>query len=833
MKNQLPDHHQSPASGAGDEKSPVSSVSENFDETPAIISGQIKTRTLLKHMRQIMASNEEGLTAATNELAGSNPSHPPSATAISAQARLDQIVKLVAHELGAEVCSIYVMRAGEVLELFATEGLRSEAIHRTRLRTGEGLTGMIAAQIKPLVLADAWAHPNFVYRPETGEDIYRSFVGVPIRRSGRVLGVITIQNRTTRNYPDDVVETIETIAMVLGELIASGNLINPSEVNFNEPLAIKPGRFEGMKINPGIAIGRAILHRPLITIKEMLTDDPERDMARLDAAVKGMQSSLAALFDSDIPPDLEVRDVFETYRMFAHDRGWLNRIREAIQGGLSVEAAVQKTHQEQRARLRDIADPYLRERLSDFEDLTNRLMLHLSGHHSNLAASGTLSQFGKGEVSGILIAKTMGPVELLEYDRRILRGMVLEEGSPTSHVAIVARAFDIPVIGRVRELLDRVDHGDLLILDGDNAQVFVRPSEEIEESFRQILVKRSKQRESFRAMRDLETVSRDQQRVTLYANAGLLSDAITAEEVGADGIGLYRTELGYMLRSGFPSLPAQTEVYRRILEVAKNKRVIFRTLDIGGDKMLPYFPIEGDENPAMGWRSIRISLDRPQLLRLQIRAMLIAAAGRELAVMFPMIATVDEFDRAKDLLDREICKLTGSGCALPSCVKVGIMVEVPALFWQVPEFLKRVDFMSVGSNDLVQFIYASDRGSSRMSGRYDSLSPPILRALQGLSSACRDSKVELSVCGEMAGQPLEAMALLGIGIRSLSMSPALIGVIRQMVRNSHVQELESFVDTAIRRSCPSIRSELQSFVRERIGLAPLETQDPDRDDPLD
>ncbi|MDI9409219.1 MAG: phosphoenolpyruvate--protein phosphotransferase [Candidatus Pacebacteria bacterium] len=823
MNNSLPDETKAPVMPPETQESPEGRVAA----TPIDAGHQVKSRHLLKQMRQIMASDGEDET-------GESPESPESTTqsgqtqSLTAQQRLDRIVRLVARELAAEVCSIYVMRAGEVLELFATEGLRIEAIHRTRLRTGEGLTGMIAAQIKPLVLADAWAHPNFVYRPETGEDIYRSFLGVPIRRSGRVLGVIIIQNRTTRHYTEDEVETIETIAMVLGELIASGDLVSSSEINFTEPLAVKPGRYEGMKINPGISIGRAILHRPLITIKEMLTDDPDRDIARLDAAVEGMQSSLADLFESDMPPDIEVRDVFETYRMFANDRGWLNRIREAIQGGLSVEAAVQKTHQEQRARLRDIADPYLRERLSDFEDLTNRLMLHLSGQHANSRHALT-----NGQKNGILIARSMGPVELLEYDRRSLRGLILEEGSPTSHVAIVARAFDIPVIGRVKDLLDRVDHGDILIVDGDNGQVFVRPSEEIEDSFRQIIAKRSQQRETFRAMRDLAAVSVDNQRVTLYANAGLLSDAIAAEEVGADGIGLYRTELGYMLRSGFPSLSAQTEVYRRVLEVAPHKPVIFRTLDIGGDKMLPYFPIDGDENPAMGWRSIRISLDRPILLRLQLRAMLRAAAGRELAVMFPMIATVEEFDRARALLDREIADLASSGGAIPSRVKVGIMVEVPALFWQVPEFLRRVDFMSIGSNDLLQFIFASDRGSSRMSNRYDSLSPAILRALRDLSSSCRAAGVELSVCGEMAGQPLEAMALLGIGIRSLSMSPVLIGVIRQMVRNCHIAELQAFVGTAIDRSSSTIRPELRSFVREQFGHDSMRPEDPEADEQVD
>ncbi|MCK6453138.1 MAG: GAF domain-containing protein, partial [Alphaproteobacteria bacterium] len=351
----------------------------------------------------------------------------------SAQERLDRIVKIIAAEMVAEVCSAYVRRAGDVLELCATEGLRAESVHRTTLRIGEGLVGVIAAQARPLALADAQSHPNFAYRPETGEEIYHSLMGVPILREGRVLGVLVVQNRTQRQYTEEEIEALETIAMILAELAASGELVSRVPAGPLQGPSM-PLRLTGVRICAGVALGRAVLHQPSVAIKRVVAEDPETELKRLREAVAGLHDALDRMMAAaDLASAGEHRDVLEAYRMFAEDRGWLGRIREAIRSGLTAEAAVQKVQNDTRVRMNQVEDEYLRERLHDLEDLNNRLLMHLAG-------GGGAAPPEELPDDAVLIAHGMGPAELLDYDRRKLRGLVLEEGSPTAHVAIVARA---------------------------------------------------------------------------------------------------------------------------------------------------------------------------------------------------------------------------------------------------------------------------------------------------------------------------------------------------------------------------------------------------------
>ncbi|MBX6322417.1 MAG: GAF domain-containing protein [Rhodospirillaceae bacterium] len=566
----------------------------------------------------------------------------------TAQERLDRIVALIAGAMVAEVCSAYVRRAGDMLELFATHGLKPEAVHKTRLRVGEGLVGDIAAHARPLALADAQSHPDFAYRPETGEEIYHSLMGVPILRGGRVLGVLVVQNRAQRQYAEDEVEALETIAMVVAELVASGELIGPEEIERGEADAAAPMRLEGVPLASGLAIGVALLHEPQVVLRQLVAEDPERELERLRTALAGMKDALDAMLASaDIAAGGEHRDILETYRMFAEDRGWIGRITEAIRSGLTAEAAVQKVKNDTRARMAQATDPYLHERLLDLDDLANRLLQHLSGG----AVTGAMAEGLPDDF--ILVARNMGPAELLDYDRRRLRGLLLEEGSPTAHVAIVARALDIPVVGRVPNALIRIAPGDPLVLDGHSGLVLVRPAEDALQAYARALRERRARQAVFAATRDLPAVTRDGQRISLNMNAGLLIDMPHLKESGADGVGLYRTEIQFMVRSGFPDVASQTEFYRRVLDEADGKPVVFRTLDVGGDKVLPYWAETAEENPAMGWRAIRIALDRPAVLRQQIRALLAAAAGRPLHLMFPMIADVGEFDAACRILDME------------------------------------------------------------------------------------------------------------------------------------------------------------------------------------
>lgn len=726
----------------------------------------------------------------------------------SPQERLDRLVKVIAEEMAAEVCSVYVMRAGEVLELFATEGLNPDAVHKTRLRVGEGLVGTVAATARPLNLPDAQSHPQFSYRPETGEEIYHSLLGVPILRGGRVRGVVVIQNQALRVYDDEEIEALDIIAVVMAELIAREELISPEERTTAQGNAILPTRLTGVKINGGLAVGEAVLHMTRVGVQQMFSDDPDEEHVRLANALSSMHSELDQMLEMHELSDVgEHRDVIATYRQFAEDRGWVRRIREAIDGGLTAEAAVQKIQEDNRARMSQISDPYLRERLHDLEDLANRLVQHLSG----TTIGGSDDQLPDRVV---LLARNMGPAELLDYQPGRLRGLLLEEGSPTSHVAIVARALNIPVIGMVEGLLSRIDSLDPVVVDGDNAQIFVRPGEDILQMAASNIELQERRREAYAAMRGEPAISRDGVRIILNVNAGLLMDLNGLDESGADGIGLYRTEIPFMVRAEFPDVETQTELYRNVLAQAGDRPVMFRTLDIGGDKQLPYFRDVLEENPAMGWRAIRVGLDRPGMLRRQLRALIRASEGRKLSVMFPMVAEVAEFISAKKILDMEIARARARDAKLPTELKVGVMLEVPGLMWQLDALLPIIDFLSVGSNDLFQFMFATDRGNPRVADRYDVLSPGLLSLLRSLVRRCEDAEVSLSLCGEMAGRPLEAMALIGMGFRNISMPPATIGAVKSMVRSLLVASLRDYLETLYDLPDHSLREKLRSFSRD-------------------
>ena len=726
----------------------------------------------------------------------------------TAQERLNTIVRIVAADMVAEVCSTYVLRAGEVLELFATEGLRPEAVHRTRLRVGEGLVGLIAASGRPLALADAQSHPDFAYRPETGEEIFHSLMGVPILRGDRVLGVLVVQNRIQRHYTEDDIEVLQTIAMVMAELVASGELVSPSERQPGTGTGLSVVRLDGVRLNPGLAVGAAVIHAPRIVARQIVAEDPQAELERLRAALSSMQSAIdAMLAESDVARGGEHREILETYRMFAADRGWIQRMREAVSGGLTAEAAVTKVQDDTRVRMSQIPDRYLRERLHDFEDLTNRLLQHLAGNPATSALAELPEEF-------VLVARSLGPAELLDYDRRRLRAVVLEEGSATAHVAIVARALDIPMVGRAKGTLQRIEAGDVLVVNGDEAHVLVRPGEDVMQSVEQAIKVRIGDRARYAAFRSLPAETRDGVAVSLLLNAGLTLDLPHLDETGAEGIGLFRTELPFMIRNAFPGVAAQVDLYARVLEQARERPVVFRTLDIGGDKLLPYMPEVRDENPAMGWRALRIALDRPAMLRQQLRALIRASVGRPLQVMFPMVAEVAEFETARIVLEKELARCRSRGEPLPTEVKAGVMVEVPALLFQLPALLSRVDFLSVGTNDLAQFLFASDRGNPRLAERYDTLSPAFLGALAEVVRAANERNVPVGVCGEMAGSPLDAMALVGLGVRSLSMAPSGIGPVKAMIRSLSVAPVEELIRRHLGAADRTLRPKLKAFARD-------------------
>lgn len=693
---------------------------------------------------------------------------------VSAQERLDKIVVLIAANMVAEVCSVYVLRMDGTLELYATEGLNREAVHLTVMRSDEGLVGLVAREAKSVNLSEAHAHPSFSYRPETGEEIYHSFLGVPILRAGNTLGVLVVQNRASRSYSEEEEEALQTTAMVLAEMIASGELAALAKPGA-EPAVHPRIHVTGTALSEGLALGHAVLHEPRVVVKNFIADDAQKELKRLDDAIETLRADVDTMLErGEVSDGGEHREILEAYRMFAHDRGWMDRMREAVMTGLTAEAGVERVQSDTRAKMMRQTDPYIRERLHDLDDLANRLMRQLMG----VEHAPKKDQLPE---NAILIARSMGPAALLDYDRKRLRGLVLEEGGATSHVAIVARALGIAAIGEIENASGLVDPGDAIIVDGTTGDVYVRPPSDIENAYAERVRLRARRQAQYQALRDKPCVTKDGEEITLLINAGLLVDLPHIAETGAEGIGLFRTELQFMVATNFPRISEQLALYRSVLDAANGKPVTFRTLDVGGDKILPYMRAMEEENPALGWRAIRLGLDRPGLMRSQLRALLKASAGRHLKIMFPMIAVTGEFDQAKGLVEHELTYLRRHNHPLPERVEVGAMVEVPSLLFQLDELFPKVDFLSVGSNDLVQFMFAADRGNKLVAERFDSISAPVLRALRLIARKSREHNKPVTLCGEMASRPIGALALTAIGYRSMSLTPSAIGPVKAML----------------------------------------------------
>jgi phosphotransferase system enzyme I (PtsP) len=729
---------------------------------------------------------------------------------VSAQDRLDKIVVLIAANMVAEVCSVYVLRVDGTLELYATEGLKREAVHETVLKSDEGLVGLVASEAKPINLSDAKTHPAFSFRPETGEELYHSFLGVPILRAGNTLGVLVVQNRARRTYTEEEEEALQTTSMVMAEMIASGELSALARPGA-EPAARHAMQIRGASLSDGIALGHVVLHEPRVVITNVIADDVPGELKRLDTAITKLRADLDRLVEHrDVVDGGEHRDVLEAYRMFSYDQGWLHKIREAVGTGLTAEAAAERVQSDTRARMLRVSDPYLRERLHDLDDLANRLMRVLSGK-DHAPSKEQLPE------NAIIVARSMGPAALLDYDRKRLRGLVLEEGGPTSHVSIVARALGIPTVGEANNATGLVEPGDAIIVDGSTGQVHMRPPPDVQSAYGERVKLRARRQAQYRALRDRPCRTKDGQDITLMINAGLIIDLPHIEETGAAGIGLFRTELQFMVANTMPRINEQLALYAAVLDAAGKRPVTFRTLDIGGDKVLPYLRNVEEENPALGWRAIRLGLDRPGLLRSQVRALLRAAGERPLRLMFPMIATVDEFDKAKELVEMELTHLRRHGHSLPERVEIGAMLEVPSLLFQLDELLERVDFLSVGSNDLMQFLFAADRGNNLVSHRFDALSTPVLRALKDIADHARKHGKPVSLCGELASEPIGALVLVILGYRSLSLSPSAIGPVKALLLDLDCREAEKAILPLLAQpvGSVSIRHKLESFAAEQ------------------
>ncbi|MGH6787469.1 MAG: phosphoenolpyruvate--protein phosphotransferase [Novosphingobium sp.] len=737
--------------------------------------------------------------------------HEVMASRSNAQAKLNTVVEVIGGSLDSEVCSIYLLREG-MLELFATRGLAQEAVHVTRMALGEGLVGTIAGNVETLNLAEATAHPDFSYRPETGEDKFHSFAGVPIVRRERAVGVLCVQHVDPRRYEDVELEALQTVAMVLSDLIANAELVDGEEAIGLTSAQTGPERIAGLTLVKGLAGGVAVYHQPRITIEHVVAEDTEAERQRVYLAFDKMRESIDKMASqAEFGVGGEHDEVLETYKMFAYDEGWSRRINEAIDSGLTAEAAIERVQQHTRMRMRRIDDPLLADRMHDLEDLANRLLRIVSGQMGTAASHGLRSDT-------ILIARNLGPAELLEYDKRRLKGVILEEGSLTAHVVIVARAMGVPVLGRVRSLRGQVREGDLLLLDADQGAATVRPAPPMVEAFEARFAKSRERQAAYAALREVEPFTRDGTRITVMMNAGLRDDMPGLSQTGADGIGLFRTEFQFLVSATLPARDRQTRLYRDVLDAAGDKPVVFRTVDIGGDKILPYLRHnngEHEENPAMGWRALRVALDRDGLLKVQARSLLEAAAGRTLNVMFPMVSEPWEFDAAKEVFERQLAYLRGQKKLLPETIRYGAMLEVPALAEQLDVIAPKLSFLSIGTNDLTQFLFAADRSHPKLAERYDWLSPAILRFLRRVVLGVVGHSVDVTVCGEMGGRRLEALALIGLGIRRLSITPASVGPIKELVRKIDVDEIGAAMTGWLASPPTNLRAELLAWARAR------------------
>ncbi|MFE3835517.1 phosphoenolpyruvate--protein phosphotransferase [Pseudogemmobacter sonorensis] len=716
------------------------------------------------------------------------------------QDRLDRITHLIADSMRTEVCSIYLFRDAETLELFATEGLKKESVHHTRMRLGEGLVGRVARTGLPVNTANAPAEKGFRYMPETGEEIFSSFLGVPIQRVGEKIGVLVVQSKEAREFSDDEIYAVEVVAMVVAEMTELG-AFNGDDSGV-KALHRQPVMFRGATGQEGSAEGRVWLHEPRVVVTNPVADDPLTEIDRIRDAVGQLRISIDDLLAAE-QLDKDQKQVLEAYRMFAHSRGWLRRMEEDIMRGLSAEAAVEKEQSATRARLEQVPDAYLRDRLHDLDDLSNRLLRILTGQGRDTGA--------QMPPDPILVARNIGPAELLDYGRK-LRGVVLDEGSVGSHAAIVARALAIPLVIHAGNITTEALNGDPILVDGDQGVVHLRPEETVARAFRDKTAMQAEAQKRYASLRRLPATAKCGTTIALHMNAGLMADLPSLHGSGAEGVGLFRTELQFLIRNKMPKRAELASLYTRVMDAAKGKRVVFRTLDIGSDKVLPYMKPNEEPNPAMGWRAIRVGLDKPGVLRMQVQALIRAAAGRPLSIMFPFVAEHAEFTEARAQVLREIHRERSLGHVVPETLEIGAMCETPSLAYAPQSFFEAADFISVGGNDLKQFFYAADRENERVRRRYDTLNLSFLDFLEGIVARCARSATPLSFCGEDAGRPIEALALAALGFRMLSMRPASIGPVKALLRRVDLAQARGVIEAARTAGDESLRPRLMDWL---------------------
>jgi phosphotransferase system enzyme I (PtsP) len=746
-------------------------------------SNHIKTdsRQMLSRLRAVMAEDAAG------------------------QQRLDRITLLIAEEMKTEVCSIYLFRDEDTLELCATEGLNPDAVHETRMKLGEGLVGRVARTGTIVNTDDAPGAKGFRFMPETGEEAYSAFLGVPIQRLGEMLGVLVVQSKDSRIFSEEELYAVEVVAMVIAEMAELGAFVGEgAAMSARHQQAVL---FRGTSAQEGAAQGHVWLHEPRVVVTNLIAEDPHREMQRLNEAVEDLRVGVDRMLSTAKTGDKEQLQVLEAYRMFANSKGWMRRMEEDIARGLSAEAAVEKEQSTARARMGQVTDAYLRDRLHDLDDLSNRLLRILTGQGNETGA--------EMPANPILIARNIGPAELLDYGRN-LKGIVLEEGSVGSHAAIVARALAIPLVIHASRITNEALNGDHILVDGEQGIVHLRPDDTVVAAFRDKMAMQAKAQERYASIREKPAETLCGQRISLTMNAGLMADLPSLESSGAEGVGLFRTELQFLIRNHMPKRAELSELYSRVMDAAKGKRVVFRTLDIGSDKVLPYMKAVDEPNPALGWRAVRVALDKPGVMRMQLQALVRAAAGRPLTVMFPFIAQREEYFAARAEMDKALERERILGHPLPESLEVGAMLETPSLAYATNSFFEAVDFLSIGGNDLKQFFFAADRENELVRKRYDTLNVSFLSFIEHIVDRCAETNTPLSFCGEDAGRPVEAACFAAIGLDTLSMRPASIGPVKSILRRTNLIELRNVIDRARDEGAQSVRPAVMDYLRGKL-----------------
>ena len=713
---------------------------------------------------------------------------------------LFRLASRVKHTLSVDSCSIYLADYDtQEFILKATDGLHPDAVEQVRIGFSEGLIGLVGQREEPLNIVNAHNHPRFKHYPEVKEEKYNAFLGTPIINQRRVLGVITLQQSQMRRFSEDEEAFLVTLAAQLALEITNADIRGALTLSSSNDNTARQKNVRGIAGSPGLAIGKGVSPDKSINLKNWVIKRTQSPQKQIQLYRKGVEvtrdhvDALSKRLDDGIPDD--VKSIFQLYHHLLDANSLGREVEEKIRQGWDAASSLKMVVESYAARFQAMDDPYMQERAIDIVDLSDRILANILYEANGQKVSEQVIT-----EASILVADEVSAPMLAEFPRDKLKGIISVRGSNNSHAAILARAMGVPAVMGCQNVTPALLEDKEILLDGYSGEVIISPERNIKTEFIQLIEEESAIADKIDAEADKPCESVDGCRMSLYINAGLSAEVeLNAEQIGA-GVGLYRTEIPFMLRERFPSEQEQVKLYRQVLEAAPSLPITMRTLDVGGDKPLPYFPIN-EENPFLGWRGIRLTLDHPEIFLVQVRAMLRASVGlSNLQIMLPMISTVSEVQESKRLINQAFYEISDeiaeSGQTLNK-PKLGIMLEVPSVLYQLPQLAKHVDFFSVGSNDLTQYLLAVDRNNTRVAGLYNSYHPAVLGALYDVVQKANQNQVPVTICGEIAGEPAGALLLMGMGYRRLSMNGFNLRKINWLIRKVTLDECKQLLSLAL------------------------------------